>query len=161
MAFPIMLTFDDTDLPQFTIAKPEMEKYGFKGLFFIMTVSLGKAHYMSREQVHALSEDGKIEGVLEKNGLKLVSKDRVACPFLYAGLDDGIKSFMGTGPAAAAMNNSTEEVVEETIAKSLQLFLVADDFYFLSVNKHSCMVVFTKKRPSRYTMNGRKGGKRS
>ena len=34
---PIMLTFDDTDLPQFTIAKPAMEKYGFKGMFFIMT----------------------------------------------------------------------------------------------------------------------------
>lgn len=39
-AKPVMLTFDDTDLPQYTVAKPTMEKYGFKGLFFIMTVSL-------------------------------------------------------------------------------------------------------------------------
>jgi peptidoglycan/xylan/chitin deacetylase (PgdA/CDA1 family) len=30
---PIMLTFDDTDLDQFTIAAPEMKKYGFKGCF--------------------------------------------------------------------------------------------------------------------------------
>jgi len=55
---PIMLTFDDTDLPQFTIAKPVMEKYGFKGMFFIMTVSLGRPNYMSREQVKQLSDAG-------------------------------------------------------------------------------------------------------
>ncbi|GAC1455842.1 MAG: hypothetical protein NVSMB7_17450 [Chitinophagaceae bacterium] len=53
-----MLTFDDTDLPQYTIAKPTMEKYGFKGLFFIMTVSLGRAHYMTRQQVKELAEAG-------------------------------------------------------------------------------------------------------
>lgn len=57
-AKPIMLTFDDTDLPQFAIAKPAMEKYGFKGLFFIMTVSLGRPNYMSREQVKLLADAG-------------------------------------------------------------------------------------------------------
>ncbi len=57
-ARPIMLTFDDTDLPQYTIAKPVMEKYGFKGLFFIMTVSLGRPNYMSKEQVKQLSDAG-------------------------------------------------------------------------------------------------------
>lgn len=59
---PILLSFDDTDLDQYTVAYPEMKKYGFKGIFFIMTVSLGKAHYMSREQVHTLSEDGNTIG---------------------------------------------------------------------------------------------------
>ena len=57
-AKPIMLTFDDTDLPQYTIAKPVLEKYGFKGMFFIMTVSLGRPNYMSKEQVKQLSEAG-------------------------------------------------------------------------------------------------------
>ena len=51
---PIMLTFDDTDLDQFEIARPEMKKYGFKGVFFIMTVSLGRPHYMTKEQVKQL-----------------------------------------------------------------------------------------------------------
>ncbi|MEP7279610.1 MAG: polysaccharide deacetylase family protein [Bacteroidota bacterium] len=55
---PIMLTFDDTDLAQYTIAKPAMEKYGFKGMFFIMTVSLGRPNYMSRAQVKELSDAG-------------------------------------------------------------------------------------------------------
>jgi len=57
-AKPIMLTFDDTDLPQYTIAKPVMEKYGFKGFFFIMTVSLGRPNYMSKDQVKQLSDAG-------------------------------------------------------------------------------------------------------
>jgi len=57
-AKPVMLTFDDTDLPQYTIAKPVMEKYGFKGMFFIMTVSLGRPNYMTREQVKQLADAG-------------------------------------------------------------------------------------------------------
>lgn len=59
---PIMLTFDDTDLEQFTVAKPEMDKYGFKGVFFVMTVSLGRPRYMSKEQVKELSDAGNAIG---------------------------------------------------------------------------------------------------
>lgn len=59
---PILLSFDDTDLDQYTVAYPEMKKYGFKGLFFIMTVSLGKPHYMSRDQVRMLSDEGNTIG---------------------------------------------------------------------------------------------------
>ncbi|HTE22900.1 polysaccharide deacetylase family protein [Flavitalea sp.] len=57
-AKPVMLTFDDTDLEQYTIALPEMKKYGFKGVFFIMTVSLNRPNYMTKEQVKALADDG-------------------------------------------------------------------------------------------------------
>lgn len=59
---PVMLTFDDTDLEQYTIAAPEMKKYGFKGVFFIMTVSLGRPHYMSKTQVKELADDGHTIG---------------------------------------------------------------------------------------------------
>ncbi|NEU08331.1 polysaccharide deacetylase family protein [Flavihumibacter sp. R14] len=55
---PIMLTYDDTVIDQFTVAETEMKKYGFKGVFFIMTVSLGRPNYMSREQVKSLSDAG-------------------------------------------------------------------------------------------------------
>ncbi len=57
-AKPIMLTFDDTDLDQFTVAAPELKKYGFKGVYFIMTVSIGRPHYMSREQIKQLADAG-------------------------------------------------------------------------------------------------------
>jgi peptidoglycan/xylan/chitin deacetylase (PgdA/CDA1 family) len=59
---PIILTFDDTDLPQFTVADPELKKYGFKAVYFIMTVSLGRPHYMSKEQVKQLSDEGNVIG---------------------------------------------------------------------------------------------------
>jgi hypothetical protein len=55
---PVMLSFDDTDLEQYTVAAPEMEKRGFKGVFFIMTVSLGRPRYMNKEQVKDLSAKG-------------------------------------------------------------------------------------------------------
>jgi peptidoglycan/xylan/chitin deacetylase (PgdA/CDA1 family) len=59
---PIMLTFDDTKLDQYTTAIPEMKKYGFKGVFFIMTVSLGKPNYMNKTQVKELSDAGHVIG---------------------------------------------------------------------------------------------------
>jgi peptidoglycan/xylan/chitin deacetylase (PgdA/CDA1 family) len=59
---PIMLSFDDTDLDQYTVGYPELKKYGFKGVFFIMTVSLGRPHYMSRDQVRTLSDEGNTIG---------------------------------------------------------------------------------------------------
>jgi len=59
---PIMLTFDDTKLDQYTVAVPEMKKYGFKAVFFIMTVSLGKPNYMSKAQVKELSDAGHVIG---------------------------------------------------------------------------------------------------
>lgn len=59
---PVMLTFDDTDLDQFTIARPTLEKYGFKAVYFIMTVSLGRPNYMSKAQVKQLSDEGNVIG---------------------------------------------------------------------------------------------------
>jgi peptidoglycan/xylan/chitin deacetylase (PgdA/CDA1 family) len=59
---PIMLTYDDTDLDQYTIAAPVMKKYGFKGVFFVMTVSLGRPNYMSKAQVKSLSDEGHVIG---------------------------------------------------------------------------------------------------
>lgn len=58
----VMITFDDTDLDQFTVARPVLDELHFKGVFFIMTVSLGRPHYMSREQVKQLSDEGHYIG---------------------------------------------------------------------------------------------------
>ena len=54
----IMLTFDDTDLEQFTVGAAEMSKHNFKGVFFIMNISIGRPRYMSKEQIKQLSDDG-------------------------------------------------------------------------------------------------------
>ena len=57
---PFMITFDDTDEEQFTIGKTEMDKHGFKGVYFIMTISIGRPHYMTREQIKQLSDEGNV-----------------------------------------------------------------------------------------------------
>ncbi|GAB3784381.1 polysaccharide deacetylase family protein [Spirosoma horti] len=62
---PIMLTFDDGDLDQYTVAAPELEKHGFKGAFFIMTVAIGrhgKQPYMDKTQIKDLSDRGHAIG---------------------------------------------------------------------------------------------------
>jgi hypothetical protein len=57
---PVMITYDDTDEEQFSIAKPEMDKYGFKGVYFIMTISIGRPRYMTKEQIRQLSDEGHV-----------------------------------------------------------------------------------------------------
>ncbi len=55
---PFMISFDDTDLEQFTIGETEMKKHGFKGMYFIMTISIGRPRYMNKEQIKQLADDG-------------------------------------------------------------------------------------------------------
>ena len=58
---PIMITFDDTDEDQFTVGNSTLKKYGYKGVYFIMTVSIGRKgriNYMTREQIKQLADEG-------------------------------------------------------------------------------------------------------
>jgi peptidoglycan/xylan/chitin deacetylase (PgdA/CDA1 family) len=55
---PVMLTFDDTDEEQFSIAKPAMDSFGYKGVYFIMTISIGRPRYMTKEQIRQLADEG-------------------------------------------------------------------------------------------------------
>lgn len=55
---PVMLTFDDTDKEQFTIGASEMNKFGFKGVYFIMTIAMNKMRYMNRQELKQLADGG-------------------------------------------------------------------------------------------------------
>lgn len=55
---PIVLTFDDTDLDQYTVAEPTLRKYGYKAIYFVMTVSIGRPNYMNKQQIKELSDKG-------------------------------------------------------------------------------------------------------
>lgn len=64
-AKPVMLTFDDGDLTQYTNALPVLNKYGFKASFYIMTVAIGrrgKQHYMDKTQLKDLADKGHTIG---------------------------------------------------------------------------------------------------
>jgi peptidoglycan/xylan/chitin deacetylase (PgdA/CDA1 family) len=53
-----MVTFDDTHESHFSIAAPVLEKYGFRGVFFIMTVCIGKKNYLPEQQIKMLADGG-------------------------------------------------------------------------------------------------------
>lgn len=88
---PVMITYDDTDEEQFSIAKTEMDKYGFKGVYFIMTISIGRPRYMTKEQIKQLADEGhtigshtwdhhrvdryKYENEIEERGKKKIVND--------------------------------------------------------------------------------------
>jgi peptidoglycan/xylan/chitin deacetylase (PgdA/CDA1 family) len=57
---PVMISFDDTSEEQFTVGAAELDKYGFKGVFFVMTISIGRPGYMTSEQLKALSDKGHV-----------------------------------------------------------------------------------------------------
>ena len=60
---PVMITFDDSRAEHFAIAAPVMEKYGFRGAFFIMTITYNKKNYMTKEQIASLAKAGHTIGL--------------------------------------------------------------------------------------------------
>jgi peptidoglycan/xylan/chitin deacetylase (PgdA/CDA1 family) len=60
---PVMITFDDSRVEHYGIAAPVLEKYGFRGVFFIMTITLNKKNYMTREQIAQLAKAGHTIGL--------------------------------------------------------------------------------------------------
>lgn len=59
---PILISFDDTRADHFLAAAPLLEKYGFRGVFYIMAVSIGKSGYMTKTQIKELSDRGHAIG---------------------------------------------------------------------------------------------------
>jgi peptidoglycan/xylan/chitin deacetylase (PgdA/CDA1 family) len=58
-AKPIMLTFDDTNEDQYREARPELMKYGFKGVYFIITAKTGTHKwFMDAKQIKQLADEG-------------------------------------------------------------------------------------------------------
>lgn len=55
---PVMITFDDTRGEQYSIGAAEMKKHNFKGVFFVMTVSINRPNYLSAAQIKDLSDAG-------------------------------------------------------------------------------------------------------
>jgi peptidoglycan/xylan/chitin deacetylase (PgdA/CDA1 family) len=60
---PVMIAFDDSRIEHLEIAAPVMEKAGFRGVFFIMTITYNKKNYMSKDQIAALTKSGHTVGL--------------------------------------------------------------------------------------------------
>lgn len=60
---PVMITFDDSRVEHAAIAAPILEKHGFRGVFFIMTITYDKKNYMTKEQITQLAKAGHVIGL--------------------------------------------------------------------------------------------------
>jgi len=60
---PVMITFDDSRVEHAVIAAPVLEKYGFRGVFFIMTITYNKKNYMTKDQIAQLAKAGHTVGL--------------------------------------------------------------------------------------------------
>jgi peptidoglycan/xylan/chitin deacetylase (PgdA/CDA1 family) len=60
---PVMISFDDSRTEHAEIAAPVMENLGFRGVFFIMTITYNKKNYMTTEQIAALAKAGHTIGL--------------------------------------------------------------------------------------------------
>jgi peptidoglycan/xylan/chitin deacetylase (PgdA/CDA1 family) len=60
---PVMITFDDSRAEHSEIAAPVLEKHGFRGVFFIMTITYNKKNYMTTEQIAKLVKAGHTIGL--------------------------------------------------------------------------------------------------
>lgn len=60
---PVMITFDDSRVEHAEVAAPVLEKNGFRGVFFIMTITYNKKNYMRTDQIALLAKTGHIIGL--------------------------------------------------------------------------------------------------
>lgn len=60
---PFMITFDDSRSEHSAIAAPMLEKHGFRGVFFIMTITYNKKNYMTKDQIAQLVKAGHTVGL--------------------------------------------------------------------------------------------------
>lgn len=58
----VVFTFDDGGISFLTLAAPILEKYGFRGIFFISTSYIGTKGFLSSDQVRELAKRGHIIG---------------------------------------------------------------------------------------------------
>jgi peptidoglycan/xylan/chitin deacetylase (PgdA/CDA1 family) len=57
---PLMISFDDGSIGQYDIGVPTLEKHGFRGVFFIMTIATGRKGYMTEAQLKEMFDRGHL-----------------------------------------------------------------------------------------------------
>lgn len=75
---PFMISFDDSRVEHAKIAAPILEKYNFKGVFFIMTITYNKKNYMTTDQIAGLAKAGHTVGLHSWDHTMVTKYDSIA-----------------------------------------------------------------------------------
>ena len=77
----------------------------------------------------ALSDDGALEDLLLKSGLKPIANEEVICVWTYPELSAALRGLLSAGPAVAAIEHSGEGVVRQTVTEAIAPFRRPDGSY--------------------------------
>ncbi len=59
---PVIITFDDGHITNYTLALPVLKQFGFRGYFFITTDWINQQYYMNEEMLRELHDCGMVIG---------------------------------------------------------------------------------------------------
>lgn len=114
----VVFTFDDGGVSFLTKAAPILEKYGFKGVFFISTKYIGTPGFLTKEQLKELSERGHVIGSHSHTHpeifTKLSNKEIMREWHLSAQV---LKEILGEGDYVASIPNgyTSKEILDAAI----------------------------------------------
>lgn len=55
-----IITFDDSHAEHATVAAPLLQHFGLRGVFFVMTVTLNKPRYLTKDQIKTMADQGHV-----------------------------------------------------------------------------------------------------
>jgi ubiquinone/menaquinone biosynthesis C-methylase UbiE len=79
----------------------------------------------------SLSEEGKLEKILDSAGFAILEKGRVEGHWNFSSLDEALKGILSAGPSAEAIRYAGKEKVKEQLIKTLKDFNIYEDIYVL------------------------------
>lgn len=158
----VELTFDDGGISFYTKAAPILEKYGFRGVFFVSTDYIGTTGFLTFEQIKELDNRGHIIGShscshpqdmtklseaqikLEwKNSLEILKKT-LGHPIEYASIPNGylskviIECVNNTGIKYLYTSTPTTKIRKEQSFQMVGRYVIYKDMPTLKVVKITC-----------------------
>jgi len=97
---PVLLTFDDGYLDNYTNAFPLLQEYGFKGTFFVITefIDSGREGYMTWPMIEEMARAGHRIESHSRTHPDLTEKDRGGLIWELLGSQQTIAAHIGTTP---------------------------------------------------------------
>lgn len=120
----IDFTFDDGGISSITIAAPILEKYGFKGKFYISTAYIGTNGFLNKEQVKELNQRGHYVGNhshTHPDRMNILSADKIKEEWLIS--QTILMEILGFSPKLASIPNGyvSKQCIDELLKIGIDL----------------------------------------